>query len=222
MPEHDILDAQQLMTAIIAKLYSIRGQIVSVQVSRAYARQAPITGVFEQYKKGVFGVHKGVVFRTVLKRTWASFWTSCRVVLRVHKRISFQTSQSAFKIILRVHKRGQFSDIVSRVKIELLDTLERVNGTVRARGQILPMMGSFLTGIVSSIRDFMDRYRKAMRIDASKRMINARLKCHYLSACSQQQFNPMKESSKYKKVFLSIISFCEYLRRQLLKWCQGY
>jgi len=26
-----------------------------------------MTGVFEQYKKGVFGVHKGVVFRTVLK-----------------------------------------------------------------------------------------------------------------------------------------------------------
>lgn len=42
--------------------------------------------VFEQYKKGVFGVHKGVVFRTVLKRTWAGFWTSWRVVFGVHKK----------------------------------------------------------------------------------------------------------------------------------------
>lgn len=45
-----------------------------------------MTGVFEQYKKGVFGVHKGVVFRTVLKRTWAGFWTSWRVVFGVHKK----------------------------------------------------------------------------------------------------------------------------------------
>lgn len=70
------MDAQQLMTTIISKPYRIGAKVVKRQVSRAHARQTPIKGVFEQYKKGVFRVHKGVVFQTVLKRTWAGFWTS--------------------------------------------------------------------------------------------------------------------------------------------------
>ena len=101
----NVMDAQHLMTAIITKPYRLRAKAIKRQVSRAHARQAPMTGVFEQYKKGVFGVHKGVVFRTVLKRTWAGFWTSWRVVFGVHKRDCFRTVLNRLRVILRVHKR---------------------------------------------------------------------------------------------------------------------
>ena len=46
-------------------------------------------GVFIHYKKGVFGHLRGVIFRTALKRTWAGFWTSYRVVFGVHKKSDF-------------------------------------------------------------------------------------------------------------------------------------
>lgn len=38
MTKHDILDAQQLMTAINAKLYRISAKVVNVRVSRAQGR----------------------------------------------------------------------------------------------------------------------------------------------------------------------------------------
>lgn len=42
--------------------------LANLWTSIARAREASTNDrVFEQYKKGVFGVHKGVVFRTVLK-----------------------------------------------------------------------------------------------------------------------------------------------------------
>ena len=64
----NVMDAQQLMTAIIAKPYRIGAKVVKRQVSRAHARQTPIKGVFEQYKKGVFRVHKKGDFSDILER----------------------------------------------------------------------------------------------------------------------------------------------------------
>ena len=59
-------------------------------------------------------------------------------------------------VVFGVHKKGLFSDIVRGSLWNSALT-----------GYSLPMTGSFLTSMRGSLRDFLDRCREAMRIDAS-------------------------------------------------------